>query len=833
MHKFKIGKSTLSYLAIIVSFFVFSSLVMVPLIEGKLLKTSDLLLDAGMAQELNSYRDSTGNEALWTNSMFCGMPGYLISVRYPGNLLTEITAPITNRTYPAGIIAIYFIGFFVLLQTLKVNKWLSLIGAFAYAFSTYFIVIIGAGHATKAYAIGYLPLVVAGVLKTYNNNYLPGILLYTLGLALQLRPAHYQITYYGIILLLIYVATELVFDIRKKSLKPFVLATVFLALGSVVALGINSAKLFTVYEYSKQTIRGPSDLTQERENRTTGLNKDYIVRWSQGIDETLAMLIPNLKGGSTDLRPDRNSATYRTLSQRRMPEIQKALDQIYLYHGEKPGTTGPFYMGATLIFLFVLALFVLKGKLKWWLIGATLISVVLSWGKHVMGLTSFLIDNLPLYNKFRATDTILVIAAFSIPLLGMIALQKIVSGETDKMKLFRGLKYALFITGGIAFLYSVLPGIFDDFSAPTDFNADTGKSIYPDWVMSSIIEDRKQLVRADAFRSFLFIGMAAAVLFFGFYKGKIKPSVSILLLGLLVATDLWVVDKRYLNSDNFIRPRENNYYDATVADNEILKDKDINYRVLPANNAFNETHYSYRHKNIMGYHAAKLARSHELMDHYLIAEMGELAEVINSQRIPTYIRPDFKIINMLNARYIIYSDLHPPLKNPYAMGNAWFVEEIKMVDDADAEFEAIETFDPKQTALVDNRFQAFLPKVNFRPGNQSRIVHNEYQPNYLKYDFESAGDQFVVFSEVYYDKGWNAYIDGELVTHVRANYMLRGLYVPKGKHIIEFKFEPKSYNLGNKVSLASSILLLLALAGYLLFMLKKKFKIAGLVKKQS
>lgn len=824
MKKIIPGKNTWSYLGIIASFFVFGYLFMFPILEGKRLKTSDLMLHEGMAKELNDYRDETGKEALWTNSMFCGMPGYLISAVYPGNLLSEITGPFTGSTYPAGIIIIYFIGFFVLLQTLKINKWLSLIGAFAYAFSTYFILIIGAGHATKAYAIGYLPLVVAGVIKTYRKEYLPGVLLFTAGLALEIKPAHYQITYYGIILLTIYVLTEFVFAFKEKKLKSFMVATAVLMVGTVAAVGINSAKLFTVYEYSKQTIRGPSELTKEKENRTTGLNKDYIVRWSQGIDETLALLIPNIKGGSSDFRPDRTSASYQTMQKNRMPNIQEGLNQVILYHGEKPGTSGPFYAGAIMVFLFVLSLFIVQGKLKWWLIIATCVSIVLSWGKHFMGLTNLLIEYLPLYNKFRATDTILVIAQFSIPLLGIIALQKIFSGETDKKQLLKGLKYAFFITGGITLLYSLLPGIFDDFSAPTDISTSTGKPIYPEWLMPSIVEDRKNLLREDAFRSFLFITLGTAVLYFAFYKEKIKPGVALLILGFLVATDLWVIDKRYLNKDNFVRPRENNYYDANVADKEILKDKDINYRVLPANNAFNDTHYSYYHKNIMGYHAAKLGRPHELMEHYLLEEMGELAEVINSQRIPTYMSPDFKIINMLNARYIIYSAQHPPLKNPYAMGNAWFVEEIKFVENADAEFEAIKSFNPSKTAIVDKRFEELLPEQKFPQNNNAKIEHTQYAPNYLKYLYDSPAKQFVVFSEVYYDKGWNAYIDGQKVPHVRTNYMLRGLMVPEGKHKIEFKFEPKSYAVGNKISYAGSILLFAVIFGYLIMFLYKKFK---------
>ncbi|MCD6354473.1 MAG: hypothetical protein J7L95_02895 [Prolixibacteraceae bacterium] len=496
-------KSTLSYVVIIASFFVFAYLFLYPTLEGKRLHTHDLTQYAGMAKELRDFRAKTGQEGLWTNSMFCGMPGYLISVRYPGNLIAPIINKIKKGTYPVNFIIFYFVGFFILLSSLKIDKWLSLIGAFAFA------------------------------------------------LSLEIMATHYQITYYGIILLSIYVITEFIFSLKQKTLPSFLKASLFLIAGTIVAVGINFAKLYTVYEYSKQTIRGPSELTRERENRTTGLNKDYIVRWRQGIDETLSLLIPNIKGGSSNARPDKTSNAYKAMRKKRLPNINKGLNSIYLYHGEKPGTAGPVYVGAIVLFLFVMGLFLVKGKFKWWLLSATIVSVVLSWGKHIMPLTNFLLNYLPLYNKFRAPEMILVVAEFAIPLLGIIALGKIVSGQ---------------------------------------------------------------------------------------------------------------VDKRYLNANNFVSKREQQaFVQPNVADIAILKDKDISYRVLPINNAFNNTHYSYFHKNIIGYHAAKLSRPHELMFYYVVDEMEALYNRLKKQKTPTVMPPDYMLRGMVvpGGRHLIEFKFEP------------------------------------------------------------------------------------------------------------------------------------------------------------------------------
>ena len=815
MAKFSLPKNTLYYLIILGIIVTIPYAYLFPVLEGKALRTHDLVQHNGMAKELWDFRAETGEEGLWTNSMFCGMPGYLISARFPGDKISRLKNIIYPFNFPIRIIFAYLVGFFVLLVALKVNKWLALIGSFAFAFSTYFIIIIGAGHTSKAYAIAYLPLIAAGLLLAYNKKILPGLLIFTLGLSFEINTEHFQITYYGMILFFIYVLFEFIYALKEKVFGEFLKSSLYLLAGTLIAIGVNFGKLYTIYEYSQETIRGPSELTLERDNRTSGLNKEYIMRWSQGIDETMTLLIPNFKGGSSNTHPDNSSEIYRLMRQRKVNDLNKGINQIYHYHGDKPGTSGPVYAGAIMVFLFVLSMFILKGKYKWWLLTATIVSIVLSWGRHVLGLSNFLLDHLPMYNKFRAPEMILVIAEFTIPLAGILAFQKIISKQIEKKELFRALKWSFVSVGGATLLFAVFPGIFDNFQAKTDLMPD-GKILYPDWLYEEIINERKNMLRTDAFRSLTLIALTATAFYFAFFKEKLKSGIAVASIGFLIFVDLWTVNKRYLNDDNFERPRQiNSRYEANLPSQVISLDKDPNYRVLPLANRFNDTYYSYFHKNILGYHAAKLSRPHEILNAYLTKEMEALYENLRAQGEPTFMPPDFKITNMLNARYIIYSDIRPPMKNPHAMGNAWFTDSIKIVNTADEEFLAIKDFNPKTTTLVDKRFSELFDKTIYSQNENDKIEFLEYKPNYLKYNIETAENQLVVFSEVYYDKGWNAYLNGEKVPHFRANYMLRAMEVPAGKHIVEFKFEPKSYYIGNKISLASSVLLYLGIFSFI------------------
>jgi hypothetical protein len=794
---------------IIVFFVVVAYAYLSPLLEGKHLRMDDLDHHLGMSKELVDYRDETGEEAVWTNTMFGGMPGYMISVLYPGNLADPLAGLLRNLFSIASFIILYFIGFYVLLSSLKINRWLSVAGAIAFGLSSYFIIIISAGHASKANAIGFLPIVIAGVLMTFRGKQIPGAILFALGLSFELLAGHPQITYYGLIIIAIYGIVELIFAIKEKTIIPFSKSVLFLLAGVIVAVGMNFSRLYTSWEYSKETIRGPSELTSNNENKTTGLDKDYVVQWSYGIDETLTLLIPNFKGGSTLTNPGENSESYKTMQQNKIPNLKQTIRSVSMYHGDQPFTSGPVYIGAIVVFLFILGLFVVKGVYKWWLLLATVVSIVLSWGGNVMGLTSFLLDNLPLYNKFRAPSMTLVIAQIAMPLLGFIALNEILSGKIEKKFWLNGFKWAAIITGGLSLIFAVLPGIAGDFSGAAD------SMRFPEWLIDSVIEDRKSLLRTDAFRSFLFIALAAGALYLWNLK-KIQTNLFIGVLGILILIDLWAVDKRYLNNDNFVSKREAvNPFPEMPVDKAILQDKELYYRVLPLQgDPFQDARASYYHKNVGGYHAAKLRRYQEMIENHFVPEMQELIKGLQASIPPDSVLAPLTAINMMNTRYLIYDLNNAPLPNPHALGNAWFVGDFKIVANADEEISALKGINPEDEVVIDKRFAKYVEGKRFQKDGFGNITLTEYQPNYLKYSAKSGSEQLAVFSEIFYKNGWKAYIDGNEVPHFRVNYILRALVLPAGEHTVEFKFHPASYYTGNKVSFASSLLLLLAIAGY-------------------
>jgi len=642
----------------------------------------------------------------------------------------------------------------------------------------------------------------------FRGKQFPGAILFALGLSLELLAGHPQITYYGLILLAVYSIVEFIYAIKEKALMPFFKSILFLLAGAVVAVGMNFSRLYTTYEYSKETIRGPSELSSNNENKTSGLDKDYVVQWSYGIDETLTLLIPNFKGGSSLTNPGENSESFKTMQQKGVQNLRQNIQAVSMYHGDQPGTAGPVYVGAIIVFLFVLGLFIVKGVYKWWLLSATVISVVLSWGGNIMSLTSFLLDYLPMYNKFRAPSMTLVIAQIAMPLLGFIALNNILTEKVEKKVWLNGLKWAAIITGGLSLLFAILPGISGNFSNTSDAVR------FPDWLIESVITDRKALLRMDAFRSFLFIVLAAGALYLWNLK-KIKTNLFIGVLGILILVDLWAVDKRYLNNDNFVSKREAiNPFPEMPVDKAILQDKDLYYRVLPLQNPFQDARASYYHKNIGGYSAAKLRRYQEIIENHFVPEMQNLIKGLQAGNLPDSLLSQLPAINMMNTKYLIYDLNNPPLQNPHAMGNAWFVNDYKTVANADEEIATLKGIDPANEVVIDKRFSEFVGNKKFQKDQTGSIILTEYKPNYLKYSAKASSEQLAVFSEVYYDKGWNAYIDGEKVPHFRVNYILRAMILPAGTHTVEFKFHPKSYYAGNTISLASSLLLILAVAGY-------------------
>lgn len=806
-------KRFIPYLAVVLIFLIVILAYFTPLLEGKRLQQSDITQWKGMSKEITDYRAKTGEEALWTNSMFGGMPAYQISVKHKGNLIRYVDDIFKlGLPHPANLVFIYFIGFFILLMVMKVDPWLALGGALAFAFSSYFFIILEAGHNSKAHAIGYMAPVIAGILLTYRGRYLAGSLLTALFLALQLNANHLQITYYLALMVVLLGIYELVMAIRVKQIPAFAKSTGLLFVAALLALSVNITNIWSTWEYGKETIRGKSELSSKAEIRTSGLDKDYATQWSYGVGETFSLLIPNTKGGASGSIGNNAKAMEAVDNQ----YAQSVAGQNH-YWGNQPFTSGPVYVGAIMLFLFVLGLFIYKGKLKWWLLSVTVLSILLSWGKNFMPLTDFFLHYVPGYNKFRAVSMILVIAELAIPLLGILTLKEIVENPgiiRSKAKYFYT---ALGLTGGLALIFYLLPQTFFSFLSQMEVGAvaeqrkslDAAQFNQFDALIYNMKMARVAIFKADAMRSVLFIAVAAALLWL-YSRAKMDRWMIVGGMVILIAADLIPIAHRYLNNDNFVRKSiVANPYQPTTADALILKDVDPNFRVFNTTvNTFQEAHTSFFHKSIGGYHGAKLRRYQELIDHHL--SLGNM-----------------EVLNMLNTKYFIVADENRrpvPELNMDALGHAWFVKEVQMVDNADAEIDALTDFAPERTAVVDKRFASNVEGYTYKADSTATIELTQYQPNKLKYAFKSSTDQLVVFSEIYYDKGWNAYIDGKKAPYFRADYVLRAMVVPAGNHEIEFRFEPNVFVVGEKVSFASSLLLILMLVGLAGAGLWKSFK---------
>jgi hypothetical protein len=796
-------KQVAPYLAAIVLFIVITFVFFSPLLEGKKIFQSDIMHFQGMSKEITDFRTATGQEALWTNSMFGGMPTYQIGVKYTGNLLGYLDQILTlGLPHPANLIFLYFLGFFFLLLVMKIDPWLSIAGAIAFAFSSFFIIIIDVGHNSQAHAIGYMAPVLAGFILVFRKKYMIGGIISAIFLSLELKANHPQITYYLVILAVILGICELVAAIRSKTIKSYVISIAVIFIAGGFALATNITSLWATYEYGNYTIRGKTELTSNKANRTSGLDKDYATQWSYGKSETMTLLIPNFYGGS-DQKLDLNSNTAKALRANNVPEenIKQFVDQhLPTYWGAQPFTSGPVYVGAIIFFLFVLGLLIVKGPLKWWLLAATILSVMLAWGHNFMALTDFFFRYVPGYNKFRAVTMILVIAEFAMPLLGMLALKEFFDSKQDPKKLMKKLFIAAGITAGIALIFAIIPGMFLDFTG--QFDATKAKQYgFPDWLMQGIRDDRASLLQKDAWRTVIFIALACGTLFTVMFK-KIKTPIAYLILGVLILVDMYPIAKRYLNSESFrSRSEIATPYEPTPADEQILQDKTLDYRVLNLTvNTFNDASTSYFHKSIGGYHGAKLRRYQELIDNGIDKDIEAFARSMRTDSAP--------VLNMLNTKYIIVPDNnHQPtaFPNPKALGNAWFVQGYKMVENADAELSAVTKFSPHDTAIIHKKFADGLK--GFTPGRDSSdfLKLENYAPNNLLYSFRTKNSGLAVFSEIYYPKGWNAYVDGKLTPHFQVDYVLRGMILPAGEHKVEFKFEPVVYRIGEKISLVSSI----------------------------
>jgi len=814
MKKFNFGKA-LPYAAAILFFVVVTMAYFSPLLEGKRILQSDIIHHKGMSKEIADFRAVSGQEPLWTNSMFGGMPAYQISVKYTSNLVGHLDRVLMlGLPHPAGLLFLYFLGFFILLLAMGVDPWLSIAGATAFAFSSYFFIIFEAGHNSKAHAIAYMAPVMAGIILTMKRKYLLGGILTALFLSLEVRANHPQITYYLAIIALLYGLFQLVSAIREKSLTPFLKSVGVLLIALVFAVLTNITSLWATAEYGKYTIRGKSELSTEKENRTSGLDKDYATQWSYGIGETVTLLIPDFYGGSSSAKVSGKSKIAEALRANGIPEesVSQYLRQPlpFMYWGNQPFTSGPVYVGAIVMFLFVMGLLIVRGPVKWWLLAGTVLSILLSWGHNFMALTDFFLEYVPAYNKFRAVSMILVIAEFCIPLLGILAVKELLDKREDRHKLFRAMQIAFGITAGICLFFALLPGAILSFHGSGDAAMQQNYQL-PDWLMQAIRDERQRILRLDALRSFIFIVLAAGVAWALLFD-KIRKEYAFIALTLLILADMFAVNKRYLANDSFtLASRVENPFEPTQADEQILLDKDPDYRVLNLTaDIFNDATTSYFHKSIGGYHGAKLRRYQELFDYGIRSDIRRFVRTMSTDSAP--------VLNMLNARYFILPDNEKQpfvYRNIRALGNAWFVKAARVVDNADAEIKAVtQDFRPDSLAIVNREFEANLGSFTGMRDSSDFIALKEYAPNSLLYSYRAKNDALALFSEIYYPKGWNAYVDGKLTPHFRANYVLRAMVLPAGMHEVRFRFEPAVYTAGEKISLVSSALLILLALGF-------------------
>lgn len=819
-------KKLIPYVTAIVIFLLVTFIYFNPIFKGKVIYQSDIASYKGMSKEIADYRAQTGEEALWTNSMFGGMPAYQISVRYTENLLEWVHKVLQfGIPRPAGTVMLYLLGFFLLLLVLGVNPWISIIGAIAFGFSSYFIIIFDPGHNTKAIAIAYMAPVLTGIILAFRGKLFWGALLTAIFLGLEIKANHLQITYYLLLIVIIYGIYELIHAVKQKELISFSKKIGVLLIAVVFAVLANITSLWTTYEYSKETIRGKSELTINQANQTSGLDKDYATQWSYGIAETFSLMIPNIKGGSSGSLANESKA---------LDEVDRGLrntvSQQSKYWGDQPGISGPVYVGAIIVFFFILGMFILKGRFKWVLFTATLLSISLAWGKNFMPLTDFFLDYFPLYNKFRAVSMTLVIAEFCIPIIAILAINELIKKPEllkEKMNYFW---VATGLTGGLSILFYLLPTTFFSFFSQLELNAldqykNEANFNQIQLIFGGMETARLSIFKADVMRSIIFIGLGIIVTWL-FINRKLKANYFILLIGLFIAIDLISVCYRYVNNDDYVRKsRMEKPVQMSAADQQIHQDKSLDYRVLNlSGDSFQEAFTSYYHKSTGGYHGAKLRRYQELITHHMRIELEQLIGVLSkasTQEAVNGALQNLKSINMLNTKYLILDPSRAPLLNPYASGNVWFVKDVVWVEDANEEIKVLSQYDLKTSAIIDKRFKNQFSFSTLESDSLASIQLTSYEPNYLTYQSSSSTSQLAVFSEIYYQKGWNAYIDGEKVPHARANYVLRALEIPSGSHVIEFKFEPSSYFIGKKISLFSSLLMILLLLGAVGFEVKK------------
>jgi hypothetical protein len=811
------------YLIAVILFLFIGFSYMSPVLEGKQLAAQDSEMSKGMAKEIRDFREQTGQEALWTNRAFGGMPAYLISTVYKGDIPAKVQKWMTSLPRPVSLVFYNFLFFFVLCLIFRTKVWISFAGALAYGFFSFFFIIIQVGHLTKAHTLTYMALVVAGIVLAYRSKPVWGSLLAAIGLSWMLSANHLQMTYYAGLMILTIGLTYLIAAVREKTLPAFLKTSGLLVVALLLAVGTNFGRLYTTWEYGQYSTRGKSELTVDKKNQTSGLDKNYILDYSYDLGEAMTAFIPRFKGGGMGEPLNENSEVYKFFRKSQGEDAaRKFISALPLYWGSQPISAAPFYYGAVLCFLFVMGLFIVKGPDKWWIAAVVTVSFLLSLGKHFPLLNNFMIDYFPAYNKFRDVKNIIVIQQFAMAVMGVLAVKEICLAGTNKEELLKKLKYAWYIIAGLALVFVIMPGIAGDFRAVSD--ARYVQSGWPNEFIEALRADRRMVLRNDAFKSLVFVSLAAGVIWL-FVKQKIKAQYALVVWVLLILSDLWPVNKKYLNNDHFEAPsKAEKPFQASKADQIILEDKDPDFRVLNLTvSVFNDGSTSWFHNSLGGYHGAKMERYQEVIDHQLFPEIQALIAGFKSPEAIDSLLKVSPAMNMLNTKYIIYDPNSPPLENHHIRGHAWFVDDMQLVENANEEIAALKDLDPAGKAVIDRQFAGELKDIQFGGAGESSIELKEYQPNYLKYKATvGSGKPLAVFSEIWYPKGGKAFIDGKETSIVRANYLLRALLVPQGEHEVEFRFEPSSYYTGNQVSLASSLILLLALAGVVFVEFKKK-----------
>ncbi len=798
--------------------------------EGRILSQHDSVAGIGAGQEGKEYLERTGERTRWTNSIFGGMPTYQMAPSYDSTDLLKGIENLYHLYLPTYVwyVFVMLLGFYILLRAFNFKVWMAGLGAIIWAFSSYFFIIIAAGHIWKFITLAYIPPTIAGMVLCYRGKYWLGGLVTALFVALQISSNHVQMSYYFLFVMLFMAIAYGVQAYQQKSLARFGKSTGVLVVAGLIGVCINLSNLYHTYEYSKESMRGKSELVKENSaNQTSsGLERDYITQWSYGIGETFSLLVPNVKGGASV-----PLAANEKAMEKANPMYGSIYSQLGQYWGEQPGTSGPVYVGAFVVFLFVLGLFIVKGPMKWALLAATVLSILLSWGKNFMGFTDFFIDYVPMYNKFRAVSSILVIAEFTIPLLAMLALKEVVATPSIIKERKKDFLISFGLTGGLALLFAVLPKVFfPSYVSTMEMNALQGipaDQLVP--LLANLEEVRMSLFTSDAWRSF-FIVLLGAGLVWAYGMGKLKQHVLIGALAVLCLVDMWSVNKRYLYDEQFVEEQvQTQGFRQTETDKMILEDEALDYRVLNlASNTFNENNTAYWHKSVGGYHAAKLRRYQEMIEEHISGEMQGLYQAVaDAGGDMEQLDPSaFPVLNMLNTRYFIFplqGGQTVPLANPFALGNAWFVDEVDYVNNANEEIEAIHGLNPTEKAIVDKKFESVVKSL---PSDSTATIELvAYEPNYLKYEVSSDKGGTVVFSEIYYP-GWKSTVDGQEVAHGRANYILRAMNVPAGQHVVEFRFDPTSFHVTENIAFVA--LGLLALLAIVVVVLKiKAYRKAG------